>query len=274
MIVRASESQHWYTKSGEPAYSVKNKDGHQRPTTLRDARKLGLVPSVTTIIKCAASPGLEAWKLQQMMLAALTLPRAPEETEESFIGRIQSDSKEQAKAAAERGSEVHAALESFFETRHVTSKFSGAVLGTESQIVKVFGDLEWSTEKSFGHPLGFGGKVDLHSSDGNGVVIDFKTKEFTSDQVEKVQGYSEHAMQLAAYRMGLGLPEAKCANVFVSVTEPGLVVVREWSEGDLAKAWRMFSSLLDYWKAKNDYEPFAPIPTADTKISKSSSKEG
>ena len=116
MIVRASESQHWYTKTGDPAYTVKNKDGHQRPTTLRDARKLGLVPSVTTIIKCAASPGLEAWKLQQMMLAALTLPRAPEESEESFISRIQTDSKEQAKMAAERGSEVHAALESFFET--------------------------------------------------------------------------------------------------------------------------------------------------------------
>jgi hypothetical protein len=254
MIVRASESQHWYTKSGEPAYSVKNKDGHQRPTTLRDARKLGLVPSVTTIIKCAASPGLEAWKLQQMMLAALTLPRAPEETEESFIGRIQSDSKEQAKAAAERGSEVHAALESFFETRHVTSKFSGAVLGTESQIVKVFGDLEWSTEKSFGHPLGFGGKVDLHSSDGNGVVIDFKTKEFTSDQVEKVQGYDEHLMQLGSYRVGLDLPDARCANVFVSVTEPGLVVIREWSQEDLKRGWLMFESLLNYWYAKSGLE--------------------
>jgi hypothetical protein len=254
MIVRASESQHWYTKSGEPAYSVKNKDGHQRPTTLRDARKLGLVPSVTTIIKCAASPGLEAWKLQQMMLAALTLPRAPEETEESFISRIQTDSKEQAKAAAERGSEVHAALESFFETRHVTSKFSDAVLGTEGEIVKVFGDLEWCTEKSFGHPLGFGGKVDLHSRDGNGVVIDFKTKEFTSDQAEKVQGFDEHLMQLAAYRVGLDLPEARCANVFVSVTEPGLVVVREWSQEDLNRGRTMFESLLNYWYAKSGLE--------------------
>jgi hypothetical protein len=189
-----------------------------------------------------------------MMLAALTLPRAPEETEESFISRIQSDSKEQAKAAAERGSEVHAALESFFETRHVTSKFSGAVLGTESQIVKVFGDLEWSTEKSFGHPLGFGGKVDLHSSDGNGVVIDFKTKEFTSDQVEKVQGYDEHLMQLGSYRVGLDLPDARCANVFVSVTEPGLVVIREWSQEDLKRGWLMFESLLNYWYAKSGLE--------------------
>lgn len=253
MIVRASESQHWYTKTGDPAYTVKNKDGHQRPTTLRDARKLGLVPSVTTIIKCAASPGLEAWKLQQMMLAALTLPRAPEETEESFISRIQADSKEQAKMAAERGSEVHAALESFFETRHVTSKFSPAVLGTETEIVKVFGDLTWSAEKSFAMN-GFGGKVDLHSRDGQGVVIDFKTKEFTSESLDKAQGFDEHAMQLAAYRVGLEIPQARCANVFVSVTEPGLVVVREWDQEDLDRGWKMFNSLLEFWYAKSGLE--------------------
>lgn len=253
MIVRASESQHWYTKTGDPAYTVKNKDGHQRPTTLRDARKLGLVPSVTTIIKCAASPGLEAWKLQQMMLAALTLPRAPEETEESFISRIQADSKEQAKMAAERGSEVHAALESFFETRHVTSKFSPAVLGTETEIVKVFGDLTWSAEKSFAMK-GFGGKVDLHSRDGQGVVIDFKTKEFTSESLDKAQGFDEHAMQLAAYRVGLEIPQARCANVFVSVTEPGLVVVREWDQEDLDRGWKMFNSLLEFWYAKSGLE--------------------
>jgi len=254
MIVRASESQHWYTREGAPAYSVTNKDGHQRPTTLRDARKLNLIPSVTTIIKCAASPGLEAWKLQQMMLAALTLPRAPEETEESFISRIQSDSKEQAKMAADRGSEVHAALEGYFDTRHVTSKFSESIFGTEEQVIKVFGDLEWCAEKSFAHTKGFGGKVDLHSRDGNGVVIDFKTKEFTSDQVEKAQGFDEHLMQLAAYRVGLDLPDARCANVFVSVTQPGLVVVREWTQEELKKGWAMYESLLNYWYAKSGLE--------------------
>lgn len=253
MIVRASESQHWYTLQGEPAYTVANKEGHRRPTTLRDARKLNLVPSVTTIIKAAASPGLESWKLQQMMLAALTLPRAPEETEESFISRIQADSKEQAKLAAERGSEVHAALESFFETRHVTTRFADSVVGTESEIVKVFGDLNWATEKSFAK-MGFGGKVDLHSKDGQGVVIDFKTKEFTSETKDKAVGYDEHVMQLAAYRMGLEIPQARCANVFVSVSEPGLVVVKEWDQEELERGWQMFNSLLQFWYAKSGLE--------------------
>jgi hypothetical protein len=61
-------------------------------------------------------------------------------------------------------------------------------------------------------------------------------------------------MQLAAYRMGLDLPDARCANVFVSVTVPGLVVVKEWSQEDLARGWLMFHSLLKYWQAKNQHE--------------------
>ena len=68
MIVRASESQHWYDRNGTPAYSVIAKNGVPRPTTLRDARKLNLVPSVTTILNVAAKPALEAWKLNQICL--------------------------------------------------------------------------------------------------------------------------------------------------------------------------------------------------------------
>lgn len=254
IATRASESNHWYAKNGDPVYTVKGANGQLRSTTLRDARKMGLVPSVTTVLKSAASPGLEAWKLYQMMLAAMTLPRASDESEESFIARVQADSKEQGRKAAERGSEVHAALEGFFETRQVTSSFSDHVLKTEYHLIDQFGDLDWAPEKSFGHALGFGGKVDLHARNADGVVIDFKTKEFTSDQVEKVQGYDEHLMQLAAYRVGLDLPNARCANVFVSVTEPGLVVVREWDQAELKRGWAMFEALLNYWYAKSGLE--------------------
>ena len=62
-------------------------------------------------------------------------------------------------------------------------------------------------------------------------------------------------MQLAAYRVGLGIPEARCANVFVSVTQPGLVVVYEWPQEDLARGWNMFQSLLTFWKLKNKFDP-------------------
>ena len=83
------------------------------------------------------------------------------------------------------------------------------------------------------------------------MVIDFKTKEFTSETLEKVAGVDENVMQLAAYRKGLDIPKARCANVFVSVTEPGLVVVREWNPEELDRGWKMFDSLTKYWYAKS-----------------------
>ena len=250
MIVRASESQHWYDREGKPAYSVIAKNGEPRPTTLRDARKLNLVPSVTTILSCASKPALEAWKLNQMMLACLTLPKVDGETEEAFIGRIVKDSKEQAKMAAERGTTIHGALESFYEGIYLAD-FMDYQIGVDTSIQNSFGTPEWSVEKSFCHELGFGGKVDLHSKSGNGIVIDFKTKEFKDPST--VDAYDEHLMQLCAYRVGLGIPNARCANVFVSVTDPGLVKIIEWSEEEMKKGWIMFQSLLNYWQAKNNH---------------------
>jgi hypothetical protein len=249
IVTRPSESQHWYAKDGTPMYTVPAKNGQPRATTLRDAKKMGLLPSVTTIMKAAASPGLEAWKLNQMMLAALTLPRFEGETEETFIARIQADSKEQARQAAERGTAVHAAIERFFDGQ-IEADSLPYLEAVYRKIEESFGILKWSVEKSFASGE-YAGKVDLHSTDGDGVVIDFKTKEFTSESLEKVAGFDENVMQLAAYRMGLAIPNARCANVFVSVIEPGLVVVREWTPQELDRGWKMFDALKTYWYARS-----------------------
>ena len=47
----ASESGHWYDATGAARYTITGKNGKERPTTLRDARELGLVPSVTSILR-------------------------------------------------------------------------------------------------------------------------------------------------------------------------------------------------------------------------------
>ena len=94
--VRAAESTHWYTRQGSPMYTVPSKkDGTPRNTTLRDARELNLVPSVTTILNVAAKPALTAWLQEQAILAALTLPRQPEEAESAWLKRVVQDSKQQ-----------------------------------------------------------------------------------------------------------------------------------------------------------------------------------
>ena len=107
---RASESQHWYDRQGNPMYTVIGKNGKERNTTLRDARTMNLVPSVTTILNVAAKPALNVWLQRQVLMAALTLPKRAEETEEEWIARIMSDSKEEGKEAANRGTEIHASI--------------------------------------------------------------------------------------------------------------------------------------------------------------------
>jgi len=68
-----------------------------------------------------------------------------------------------------------------------------------------------------------------------------------------VQGYDEHLMQLAAYRVGLGMPNARCANLFVSRSVPGLCVIREWTQAEIETGWKMFHALLTFWQLKNDH---------------------
>jgi len=251
MIVsaRPAESTHWYTLDGEPMYTVVGSNGKERPTTLRDARKMSLVPSVTTILNVASKPALMQWMQRQVLMAALTLPKRDNEPEEEYIDRIIQDSKEQGKAAADAGTDIHSAIQRYYETGVVVSHMEH-VLACRGAIDKHFGNLAWKCEKSFAHDMGFGGKVDMHSGD---VVIDIKTKEFTDPK--EVKPYDEHLMQLAAYRVGLGMVNAKCANVFISRNKPGLVHIHEWKDEELVKGWSMFSSLLSYWQEKNDYQP-------------------
>lgn len=257
IIARSAESVHWYRQDGGPQYTVKAKDGSDRPTTLRDARKMDLVPSVTTIMKVAAKPGLEQWKLEQMLLSAMTLPQRPDEPEKAYIARIVADSKETGKQAAEKGTRIHESIESWFEGKKDVPHKDIAMAFEESVFnhFKTHPMQSWLTERSFASSLGFGGKVDLYTEPDQyapvGIVLDAKTKDFGPD--DKVEAYDENLLQLAAYRHGLHLPHARCANVFCSRTHPGLVKVVEWSEEDLTKGWEMFQCLLRFWKLKNSF---------------------
>jgi len=254
IIARSAESVHWYNATdGSPQYTVKAKDGSDRPTTLRDARKMNLVPSVTTVMKIMAKPGLDVWKNEQLLLAAMTLPRKETETEKEFIARIVADSKETGKQAAEKGTRIHESIEKWYagerNVEHVDT--AKAFEKTVFEHFKTHPDQKWLTEIAFASPMGFGGKVDLHTVEGLGIVVDAKTKDFGPD--DKVDAYDEMLMQLAAYRYGLEIPHARCANVFASRTHPGLIKIVEWSEEDLAKGWEMFQCLLRFWKIKNNF---------------------
>jgi hypothetical protein len=243
MIIKSadSESGHWYAPDGSPAYRIIGKNGKERNTTVKDARELGLKPSVTTILGLIAKPGLNTWLQTQVLLAALTLPRRENESEESWLERVMTDSKSTGRDAMDRGTMMHGVLEQFYSGQD--ADYPVYVAEVDKAITEHFGTQEWTAEASFAHPQGFGGKVDLS---GSNIVIDFKSK----DNLDKVAPYFEQIMQLAAYRRGLGKPTARCANVFF--TADGDVKVIEHSKDDLNKAWHCFECLLSFYTIKNN----------------------
>jgi hypothetical protein len=231
---------HWYDKDGNPQYTIIGVNGKERDTDLRDARKLGLVPSVTTILKVAAAPALDIWKQQQLLKAVAEVPRIEGEPDKEWFSRIVKTSKEAGDKHMDRGTSMHNEIEDYFNKRQ--REYPDFAKETYFAVVKEFGSQNWVTEKSFAYD-GFGGKVDLHCED---IVIDFKTKEVVD---EKTVCYDEQLMQLAAYRIGLKLPDALCANVFVDLQ--GNVKIIKHDESDIQKAWLMFSHLLAFYRVKN-----------------------
>ena len=247
---KVEQNGHWYTPQGTPAYTTIGKTG-ERPTTLRDARKEGLLPSVTTINGMLSKAGLDTWKQQQVLLAALTLPRGLQETEDEWLKRVMQDSKATGREAAERGTAIHAVIQGYFEQMYLPEK-PAYLDAIDSTLNSAFGSQPWLSEKSFGHPLGFGGKCDLMAKpingQGTGYIVDFKTK---NTDLDKVDVYFEHEMQLAAYREGLGLPTARCAIVFVNGTTNQVKLV-EVEESKLQNGWECFQHLLRVYQIKNN----------------------
>jgi len=243
----AQESGHWYKSDGSPCYTTTGANGKTRPTTLRDARKLNLYPSVTGIIRLAAAEGLQRWILQQAILSALTLPRIEGETSDAFMERVEVDRRAQTQQAADRGTQIHAAIEQHYRKEAGDVQFMPWVAAAVEEIDAICGPQVWKPERSFASSRGYGGKLDLHSGEW---VLDIKTKD--GELPKSV--YDEAFMQLSAYRDGILLPGARCGILYVRRDEPQAVLI-EASAEDLDKGWECFKALLHYGQAKNRYRP-------------------
>lgn len=249
VAIQPKESGHWYLPDGKPFYEVTGKNGKLRPTTLRDAKKVSALPSVTTILGIKNKPGLNIWKLNQVLLSAATLPKIENESIDNWCKRVIVDSQEQAKKAAETGTKIHAALEIYFQTSNVWQGYEKEV----HAVSNLLHDLDIApviAEKSFSSSLGYGGKIDLIGNSSKGkCVIDFKTKEFADG---KKLEWPEMCTQLAAYDQG---EKSRLINIFVDVKNPGNVAHHEWTEEEAAHGWKEFKLLLELWKLDKKYYP-------------------
>lgn len=253
---------HWYTALGEPMYMVPRADGQgMRATTVTDAKKYDLRPSVTGILGVIEKPALASWKATQYVLSALTLPKLPQESQDDFARRVVKDAMVESYNAADFGTTIHALAEGYLEN---------TLPETVSIVERMFldGFMEWATihqVEAMGTEISFatedyGGRCDflglvspasiVSKTTGDRVwvkcscgcnewnqfnfeprlvVADWKTEKTVPDKPFRF--YNDWGPQLAGYRRGLDEPHASLMSVAISSTEPGRVGSKIW-EGD------------------------------------------
>jgi hypothetical protein len=266
---------HWYLRDGSPCHQVANKTGGKRDFNLRWDRRLKAVPSVTTVLRVIDKEALNNWRVEQGILAALTLPRIPDEPELAYLERVKQDSRQQSQDAAAEGTRIHCAVDDHFSGRDFPEKYQPHVKATLVEIARLFPNVnDWVSEKSFAHPLGFGGSCDLHSTEVF-VAADHKGKDgelwtdgdhvyarLTQDgEVKDKRCDYDQNWQLAPYLVGLGLADPnepstfkQAAAIFISRTHPGSVSGRIFSAAEMYHGWRIFAAALQLWKLLKNYD--------------------
>lgn len=246
---------HFYDRTGAPQYTYNGRD-----STLREARKFGWVPSVTEILQVVAKDALTQWMVKQGIMAALTGTRLADESDDAYIARILADSKQQAIDAANEGTRIHDACETYVRDGHCRDEYLPHAQAARAELARIFPQVtDWTCEQSFAHPLGYGGKCDLHSKSTR-IIADYKTKDGDFSDGKKL-AWDQH-WQLAAYQVGLGLADpgdsstfAPGAAVFISRTHPGAVASHVWSADEMYQGWRVFSAALTLWKRIKNFDP-------------------
>jgi hypothetical protein len=229
---------------------------------VRDARKLGLLPSVTNVLGVIAKPELVEWKMTQAVLAALTLPRGTGEDEGAFARRVVEDAQSEVRKAADFGSAFHAGAERVAKTLEVDP--AGPYAAWLDQFRAWFQAncvrLVWTERVLVNAELGYAGTADLlieHQEHGL-ALVDYKTQSVKpapdGGPARAPRAYGSWCQQLAAYRRAIGRPVV-CLNLVVNSVEPGAPVERVWTEEELTAGWQCFDAALVIWRNEKQYDP-------------------
>lgn len=110
-------------------------------------------------------------------------------------------------------------------------------------------------EECGSHPLGFGGRIDLHGRWGvsqKPFTLDFKSQ---GKPYNKIRFYPEMAIQLSANAAIAGKLDGDLVSFIFSTVEPGSYKTKIW--GDNHYWFQRFLNRFLVWKDENKYEPLA-----------------
>jgi hypothetical protein len=249
---------HAYTHTGEARHTQPTKPGAKnptRPTTIKDCKEQGLLPSVTEYLRVLSAPGLERYKMMEVAGFCFDRPPIGDENREEYIAFALERAGDDAGKAADLGTRIHEALENYYLGKPIESDMLDYVAAT-TEVVSSLGVKVGGAETVLTNPeYGYAGTTDLMiRHDGLG-ILDFKSKRTKPGQ--PCTPTETHPLQIAAYHMAcygeINDTDWGC-NVYISTTEPGRVEVVKWDAQTLRTSWEAFQHCLALYRWRTGYD--------------------
>lgn len=252
-IIKFDQGAHWYQRTGEAKHDA----------NLRDARKLGLYPSVTTIDKeVFRNEFLEKWKLNQIAQAAHDNPKQPHEDLKAYANRIYEVAMEKATNAAAFGGRIHKACENHPQAPEADllpwfQKF--ATWHQENVDSVVFAE-----KTVLDHDCGIAGRADLCVilKNGRRTMVDYKSQDVkTVDGKKKPNFYDAWPRQLSFYAVADGketgvFPQVSdCLSLVIDSNPDGEIYPKMWTHEEILSAYEDFQAMAWFFFKKRGYWP-------------------
>ena len=232
----------WYNKEKEIVEKIEGAGGKERAPTTRDAKKLGLFPSVTSVLGILDKPGLNRWKTNQVVSTIYNNRELLDGSEKQAQYLAIKEAEEKGQEAALFGTAIHEYIEDFFKAKE------GEDINIDDNFVDFVSPvLDYFIEKNVeGIPeekviieaegLKSAGTIDLQTKN---ALVDFKTQKTKDGKFKK---HDSWIWQLGAYN--LHAKKDRACIIAISSTEPGVMKVFNYTKEELLEGTKTFTLLL------------------------------
>lgn len=253
----------WHTSAGEPVLAVKAKDGTARAPTLRDARKEGFIPSVSTVLTVVDRGGSAAWAIRDGIAAAIAAPRRPSESAQDHVERVTVLAEHKRTLAMAIGSVLR---------REVAQMAMDCKLRGDKPAAptpELAGVAEWMAEKVpvilaaspvfVNQAAGYAGGIAFAAPhvDHGLVLVSVHSYLEAPDKPQPLWCW-----ELAAARAALGYANAKGLTLGITVGSQAAPTEHLWSYADLDEGWVAFRAAHTVWRTLKGYDPRQVVGTA------------
>ncbi len=265
-INRQVDSAHWYRPDGTPEYTQIIKTGpnkgKERSTSLADARKFSLFPSITSIEKVLANRMLENYLKKHLLTAAYNTTPREGEAAEMYFSRVLEQSEKDSLEAANKGTNYHDELEKILHGRSDWDTSDPKLQIAEHWIKKNVDDVIWTEKVIVDEKMAVAGKSDgLLIVNGRRTIIDWKSRRFAYDEKKGewvCRWYSSDCRQLSFYARAWYRQENECVqvmNIGMNTNADSELQTKVWGDTERHKALKAVEAINFIWQYDRDYYP-------------------